>query len=51
MWTVPEGKDIARTSKLEDAQKILKYEKFPNLVSKCTELLIMSHIMRLFFGY
>ncbi|GMY36877.1 probable beta-1,3-galactosyltransferase 2 isoform X2 [Fagus crenata] len=31
MWTVPEGKDIARTSKLEDAQKILKYEKFPNL--------------------
>ena len=51
MWTVPEADDIAITSKLEDARINLKSENYPKLVSKCTKLLIMSHIILHFFGY
>ena len=51
MWTVPEANDIAITSKLEDARINLKSENYPKLVSKCTKLPIMSHIILHFFGY
>jgi hypothetical protein len=51
MWTVPEAKGIAITSKLEDAQINLSSDNYPKLVSKYSKLLFMSHIMLRFFGY